>query len=80
VECQDGLHNCSQVCIEIQGGFTCSCYGGYELSKDGVSCKGIVITYTYGICLYKNVIIRIYPNLHYLMYGTAHMQLTPKQE
>ena len=40
MECKDGLHNCSQVCIELQGEFSCTCYGGYELLEDGVSCKG----------------------------------------
>ena len=41
-ECKDDdLHNCSQVCIELEGDFSCACYGGYELSEDGVSCNGM---------------------------------------
>ena len=43
MECNDGLHNCSQVCIELQGEFSCTCYDGYELLEDGVSCKGNMI-------------------------------------
>ena len=42
MECKDGLHNCSQICIELQGEYSCACYGGYELLEDGVSCKGII--------------------------------------
>ena len=40
MECKDGLHNCSQICIEQEGEFSCDCYYGYELLEDGVSCKG----------------------------------------
>ena len=47
-ECKDGLHNCSQVCVELEGNFTCTCHGGYKLSEDGVSCYGMYIhLYTY---------------------------------
>ena len=52
MECQDGLHNCSQVCVELQGQFSCACYDGYELLEDGVSCKGIVVNYIHAICKY----------------------------
>ena len=47
MECKDGLHNCSQICIELQGEFSCACYGGYELLDDGVSCKGILMNFMY---------------------------------
>ena len=40
MECKDGLHNCSQICIELQGEYSCACYSGYELQEDGASCKG----------------------------------------
>ena len=50
MECKDGLHNCSQVCIELQGEFSCACYGGYELLGDGVSCKGSVMGVTCNYC------------------------------
>ena len=43
MECIDGLHNCSQVCVEREGEFDCACYGGYELLEDGVSCKGTYV-------------------------------------
>jgi len=43
-ECQNGVHNCSQRCTELEGGFTCACYEGYELEDDKVSCKGTCVT------------------------------------
>ena len=45
-ECLIGTHNCSQVCVELDGGFECACFDGYELNSDGVTCDGIV----YGVC------------------------------
>ena len=53
MECKDGLHNCSQVCIELQGQFSCACYDGYELLEDGASCKGNVVNYIHPICNYN---------------------------
>ena len=41
MECTDGLHNCSQVCVEREGEFGCACYGGYDLLEDGISCEGM---------------------------------------
>ena len=40
-ECSIGTHNCSQLCIELDGGYRCGCYDGYDLEKDGITCKGI---------------------------------------
>ena len=33
-------HNCSQICVELEGSFNCSCYSGYELQEDGITCEG----------------------------------------
>ena len=33
-------HNCSQLCVELEGSFNCSCYSGYKLQEDGVTCEG----------------------------------------
>ena len=35
-------HNnyCSQICVEVEGSFNCSCYPGYELQDDGATCEG----------------------------------------
>ena len=40
MECQNGMHNCSQRCIELEGGFSCACDEGYQLEDDEVSCIG----------------------------------------
>ena len=34
-------HNCSQICVELEGSFKCSCYSGYELQEDEVTCEGM---------------------------------------
>ena len=34
-------HNCSQICVELEGSFNCSCYSGYELQEDEVTCEGM---------------------------------------
>ena len=39
-ECSEGLHNCQQRCDELEGGFICACFEGYELENDTVSCRG----------------------------------------
>ncbi|XP_059166967.1 fibulin-5-like [Physella acuta] len=33
-ECQTTTHNCSQLCNNTVGGYTCSCHQGYELHND----------------------------------------------
>ena len=33
-------HNCTQRCVELEGSFNCSCYSGYQLQQDRVTCKG----------------------------------------
>ena len=33
-------HNCTQICVELEGSFSCSCYPGYELQQDEVTCEG----------------------------------------
>ena len=35
-----GDHNCSQICVELEGSFSCSCYSGYELLEDKANCGG----------------------------------------
>ena len=32
-------HNCIQICVEVEGSFSCSCYPGYELQDDGATCE-----------------------------------------
>ena len=39
-ECDFGVSNCSQKCINTDGSFRCECDEGYELNPDGKSCRG----------------------------------------
>ena len=41
-ECLTGVHNCSQLCVELEGRYECRCFDGHELADDHVNCKGIV--------------------------------------
>ena len=43
-ECSSNSHNCQQTCIELEGGFSCGCFDGFELENDSVSCKGMYIS------------------------------------
>ena len=40
LNCMINDHNCSQLCVEVEGSFNCSCYLGFELHKDKVTCTG----------------------------------------
>ena len=40
MECMMDGHNCSQICVELEGSFNCSCYSGYELQEDEAACEG----------------------------------------
>ena len=39
-ECEAGLHECQQLCVNTVGGFRCECNSGYELDDDGSTCSG----------------------------------------
>ena len=38
--CMINDHNCTQVCVELEGSFNCSCYSGYQLQQDRATCEG----------------------------------------
>ena len=44
-ECLRGIHNCSQLCVQLDEGFQCDCSDGYELGDDGVTCEGNTWSY-----------------------------------
>lgn len=44
-ECETGVHGCSQMCINVDGGFNCACYYGFTLLDDRETCeKGWFVT------------------------------------
>ena len=40
MECEGGMDNCSQICVEKEGGFSCACFDGFKLLDNGASCQG----------------------------------------
>ena len=36
--CKTSKNTCQQICNKIVGGVTCSCYSGFILQPDGISC------------------------------------------
>ncbi len=42
-ECQDGTHDCEQVCVNEAGSYSCSCNEGYSLDGNGRNCSGKTI-------------------------------------
>ena len=38
-ECALGTAGCEQMCKDTEGSFVCSCYEGFELLGDSVSCN-----------------------------------------
>ena len=42
-ECEDNLHHCTELCINLPGPYICSCPDGFILEEDGTSCSGIMI-------------------------------------
>ena len=43
LNCMINDHNCTQMCVEVEGSFNCSCYPGYELEEDGFTCTGSLV-------------------------------------
>ena len=39
-ECFAGTDNCSDICNNTAGSYTCSCPTGYRLLDDGITCEG----------------------------------------
>ena len=46
-ECTAGSSSCHQNCHNAVGSYACSCYSGYRLNSDGVSCRGKAMNYNF---------------------------------
>ncbi|XP_055859998.1 uncharacterized protein LOC106058961 isoform X2 [Biomphalaria glabrata] len=44
-ECQYGIKPCSHICDNTMGAYKCSCYTGFKLSKDQISCDACTSPY-----------------------------------
>ena len=40
-ECEDGTHNCSDICVNSDGGFECDCSPGFTL-VNSTACEGMM--------------------------------------
>ena len=40
-ECVEGHDNCSHICENTVGSYTCRCHGGFRLGFDGYTCEGM---------------------------------------
>ena len=49
---------CSQGCTNTQGSYSCTCYAGFELSPDKVSCEGM------WCCMFGLYVLYDYSLLH----------------
>ena len=52
-ECIEGMHSCSQICVNLEGSYRCACKTGYQLNKG--TCEGIA--YFLIDMVFKEVII-----------------------
>ena len=59
-ECSDETDDCSHICTNTDGSFTCECFNGFVLDSDGSTCNGeYYIEHTHMfierniICMYK---------------------------
>lgn len=46
-ECTTGSNRCSQNCHNAVGSYACSCYSGYRLNSDRISCRGKAMNYSF---------------------------------
>ncbi|XP_055860226.1 fibrillin-2-like, partial [Biomphalaria glabrata] len=51
-ECEYGNKPCSQNCVNLEGSYECSCFVGYQLNVDGVSCEACQEPYYGKNCSY----------------------------
>ena len=43
-ECgEEGTSNCTQICNNEDGGYSCTCIDGYQIDSDNRTCKGISV-------------------------------------
>ena len=51
-QCSVNNGGCEQTCINLLPGFVCSCYNGFILNSDGISCSGIYRQAVLDICTF----------------------------
>ena len=46
-ECE-GINDCQQECVNVEGSYNCSCMEGFNLADDGRNCTGILEFLAFG--------------------------------
>ena len=46
-ECASNNGECSQVCLNTEGSYSCDCYPGYELGPNNHTCNGMCTIHVY---------------------------------
>lgn len=56
-ECEEGIHNCAQICMDTVGSYECDCNVGFEIDADQRTCKLSMFTFqnTTMYCLSSDV-------------------------
>ena len=64
-ECEEGLHPCTQDCVNTPGSFMCACSEGFALDQDGITCSGTATVIFILIHLYlEEASLFIFVNRH----------------
>jgi len=68
-ECKLGLSDCTQICKNTLGSFTCACQSGFQLSTDNKSCFSMWPWQTYVLASgwYSSVSALLGPNLQRIL-------------
>ena len=61
-ECRDNIDNCSQICSNTIGSYTCDCNPGYRIATDGRTCDGIISYNTIDLIRHNNLFDQISMN------------------
>ena len=68
-ECRDNIDNCSQICLNTIGSYTCDCNLGYRIATDERACDGIISYNTIDLIRHNNLFDQISMNA---MNGPMH--------
>ena len=61
-DCNVNNGGCAQVCTNTQNSLECSCYVGYLLDSDGISCIGMLICYSISESIMEHCTFKLSPD------------------
>ena len=65
-ECSEGIVDCDHNCTNTIGSYACSCYSGYELDSDNLSCSGKLNT------IIMQILKQLLQQAVYLLFRLSH--------